>query len=190
MEGFSFSTEVRVRFAETDAQGVAHHAAFLVWLEVARVEYLERHAGGYQAIRDQGFEALTTEVGVRYRLAAYFDDRLTVWARCRRSARLALPLRVRDRPRGRARGGRLHESRRGRSRDASPDTRAAVARRGGRYGRVGVVVPPGVVVPGVVVPVVVPGGGGASPLPLGLGGAFVPTRTTVSSALYDVFHVS
>jgi acyl-CoA thioester hydrolase len=83
VEGFSFSTEVKVRFAETDAQGVAHHAAFLVWLEVARVEYLERYAGGYQAIRDQGFEALTTEVGVRYRLAAYFDDRLTVWARCR-----------------------------------------------------------------------------------------------------------
>lgn len=83
MEGFTFSTEIRVRFAETDAQGVAHHAAFLVWLEVARVEYLERNAGGYQALRDQGFEALTTEVGMRYRLAAYFDDRLTVWARCR-----------------------------------------------------------------------------------------------------------
>ena len=84
MESFSFSTEVRVRFAETDAQGVAHHAAFVVWLEVARVEYLERHAGGYQALRDQGFEALTTEVGLRYHRAAYFDDRLTVWARCTR----------------------------------------------------------------------------------------------------------
>jgi acyl-CoA thioester hydrolase len=82
VEGFSFSTDVRVRFAETDAQGVAHHAAFLVWLEVARVEYLERHAGGYQAIRNQGYEALTIEVGMRYRLAASFDDRLTVWTRC------------------------------------------------------------------------------------------------------------
>lgn len=82
MDGFSFSTEVRVRFAETDAQGVAHHAAFVVWLEVARVEYLERHAGGYQAIRDQGIEALTTEVGLRYHRAAYFDDRLTIWTRC------------------------------------------------------------------------------------------------------------
>ncbi|HET7743367.1 MAG TPA: thioesterase family protein [Gaiellaceae bacterium] len=82
MDGFPFSTEIRVRFAETDAQGVAHHAAFLVWLEVARVEYLERYAGGYRAIRDQGLEALTTEVGMRYRLAAYFDDRLTVWTRC------------------------------------------------------------------------------------------------------------
>jgi acyl-CoA thioester hydrolase len=82
VDGFSSATEVRVRFAETDAQGVAHHAAFVVWLEVARVEYLERYAGGYQAIRERGYEALTTEVRVRYHLAAYFDDRLTVWARC------------------------------------------------------------------------------------------------------------
>jgi acyl-CoA thioester hydrolase len=83
VEGFAFSTEVRVRFAETDAQGIAHHAAFVVWLEVARVAYLERHAGGYQQIRDRGLEALTTEVLVRYHRAAYFDETLTVWARCR-----------------------------------------------------------------------------------------------------------
>jgi acyl-CoA thioester hydrolase len=82
MEGFAFSTSVRVRFAETDAQGIAHHASFVVWLEVARVAYLERHAGGYQAIRDRGIEALTTEVGVRYHRAAYFDETLTIWARC------------------------------------------------------------------------------------------------------------
>jgi acyl-CoA thioester hydrolase len=82
VEGFSFSTSVRVRFAETDAQGIAHHASFLVWLEVARVAYLEKHAGGYQAIRDRGIEALTTEVCVRYRRPAYFDETLTIGARC------------------------------------------------------------------------------------------------------------
>lgn len=82
MDDFSFSTDVRIRFAETDAQGIAHHASFVVWLEVARVAYLERHAGGYQAIRDRGIEALTTEVCVRYHRAAYFDETLTVWARC------------------------------------------------------------------------------------------------------------
>ena len=82
MGGFSFSTEVRIRFAETDAQGIAHHAAFVVFLEVARVAYLEANAGGYQAIRDRGIEALTTEVFVKYHRAAYFDERLTVWARC------------------------------------------------------------------------------------------------------------
>jgi acyl-CoA thioester hydrolase len=82
LTGFSFSTSVRVRFAETDAQGIAHHASFVVWLEVARVAYLERYAGGYQAIRDRGIEALTTEVHLRYYRAAYFDETLTIRARC------------------------------------------------------------------------------------------------------------
>ena len=82
MEGFRFSTEVRVRFAETDAQAIAHHAAFVVWLEVARIAYLAEHAGGYRAIREQGIEALTIAVDVRYHRAARFDDALRVWARC------------------------------------------------------------------------------------------------------------
>ena len=96
MEGFSFWTDVRIRFAETDAQGIAHHASFVVWLEVARVAYLAKHAGGYQAIRDGGIEALTTEVYLRYHRAAYFDEALRVWARCGdlRGARFAYEYRV------------------------------------------------------------------------------------------------
>ena len=82
MEGYNYSTEILVRFAETDAQGIAHHASFVVWLEVARVGYLAEHAGGYLAIQAQGIEALTTAVEVKYHRAAYFDDRLRVWARC------------------------------------------------------------------------------------------------------------
>ena len=82
MEGFRFSTDVVVRFAETDAQGIAHHASFVVWLEVARIAWLAEHAGGYPAIQAQGIEALTTAVEVRYHRAARFDDRLTIWTRC------------------------------------------------------------------------------------------------------------
>jgi acyl-CoA thioester hydrolase len=82
VEGFGYSTEVVVRFAETDAQAIAHHASFLVWLEVARVGYLAEHAGGYRAIQEKGIEALTTEVHVRYHRAALFDERLRIWARC------------------------------------------------------------------------------------------------------------
>jgi len=78
---YSFSTEVQVRFAETDAQGIAHHAAFVVFLEVARVAWLDEYAGGYQSIRDRGIEALTTEVSLRYHRAAHFHDRLRVWVR-------------------------------------------------------------------------------------------------------------
>lgn len=82
MDGFAFSTDIRVRFAETDAQGIAHHASFVVWLEVARIAYLEAVAGGYGAIRERGIEALTTEVYLRYHRAAVFDDVLTIWTRC------------------------------------------------------------------------------------------------------------
>ena len=82
MEGFNFSTEITVRFAETDAQGIAHHASFLVWFEVARIGWLAEFAGGYRAIQAQGIEALTTAVDVRYHRAARFDDRLRVWTRC------------------------------------------------------------------------------------------------------------
>lgn len=82
MEGYNFSTDVAVRFAETDAQGIAHHASFVVWLEVARIAYLAEYAGGYPSIRAQGIEALTTAVEVRYHRAARFDDRLRIWTRC------------------------------------------------------------------------------------------------------------
>jgi acyl-CoA thioester hydrolase len=79
---FSFSTDVRVRFAETDAQGIVHNSNYLVWFEVARVEYLERHAGGYPKLRETGVEALVLESHLRIHAPARFDDRLVVRARC------------------------------------------------------------------------------------------------------------
>jgi acyl-CoA thioester hydrolase len=80
--GFAFSTEVRVRFAETDAQGIAHHAVYLVWFELARVDYLARFRGGYPELQTEGLEALTLDASLTYRAPARFDDRLLVYARC------------------------------------------------------------------------------------------------------------
>lgn len=81
MQSYSFSTDVRVRFADTDAQGIAHNASYLVWFEVGRVEYLRAHAGGYQALRDLGIEALVLESFCRYIVPARFDELLHVHAR-------------------------------------------------------------------------------------------------------------
>jgi acyl-CoA thioester hydrolase len=79
---FRFATEVRVRFAETDAQGVAHNSVYLVWFEVARIDYLARFRSGYPGLREDGIEALTIESHIRYLAPAAFDDRLAVRARC------------------------------------------------------------------------------------------------------------
>jgi acyl-CoA thioester hydrolase len=83
VEGFNFSTEVTVRFAETDAQGVAHNSVYLVWFEIARVDYLDRFAGGYPVLRERGIEAFVTEARVRYVEPVRFADRLAVHTRCR-----------------------------------------------------------------------------------------------------------
>jgi acyl-CoA thioester hydrolase len=82
VDAFTFSIPIRVRFADTDAQGVAHNSAYVVWFEVARVEYLREFAGGYQALRDEGVEALVLESFCRYRIPARFDDELVVHTRC------------------------------------------------------------------------------------------------------------
>jgi acyl-CoA thioester hydrolase len=79
---FRFGTEVVVRFAETDAQAVAHHSVYLVWFELARIEYLRRFRGGYPELQAKGIEALTIESHVRYLLPARFDDRLIINVRC------------------------------------------------------------------------------------------------------------
>jgi acyl-CoA thioester hydrolase len=78
VNGFRFGTDVTVRFAETDAQGVAHNANYLIWFEVARVAYLAEYAGGYSSIREQGLESFVLESHVRYRQPARFDDRLRI----------------------------------------------------------------------------------------------------------------
>ena len=82
MAGFKFTTELTVRFSETDAQGVVHNAVYLVWFEIARIDYLARFDGGYPALRERGIEATTVESYVRYRAPARFDDRLRIHARC------------------------------------------------------------------------------------------------------------
>jgi acyl-CoA thioester hydrolase len=81
VQGFDFAAQIRVRFHDTDAQAVAHNSNYLVWFEVARVEFLERYAGGYQKIRDQGYESLVLETHVRFLRPARFDDRLLVHTR-------------------------------------------------------------------------------------------------------------
>jgi acyl-CoA thioester hydrolase len=81
MEGFRFATDLRVRFSETDAQGVVHNAVYLVWFEIARIAYLARFRGGYKGLVEQGVDATTTEAHVRYRDGVRFDDELSIHVR-------------------------------------------------------------------------------------------------------------
>jgi acyl-CoA thioester hydrolase len=74
-----FRIDLRVRFAETDAMGVAHHAAYLPYLESARVEYLRALGHPYRELRDRdGLEFAVVGVELRYHAPLRFDDVFTV----------------------------------------------------------------------------------------------------------------
>ena len=70
---------VRVRYAETDQAGVAHHSAFLPWFEVGRVELLRTLGKPYQEFEREGFHFPVREAFCRYWVPAQFDDLLLIW---------------------------------------------------------------------------------------------------------------
>jgi acyl-CoA thioester hydrolase len=79
---YRFAHRLRTRFAETDAMGVVHHAAYLPYLEVARVEFLRSIGHPYDEVRDdaaeEGREFPVLEVWVEYRSALFFDDEVDI----------------------------------------------------------------------------------------------------------------
>jgi acyl-CoA thioester hydrolase len=72
-------TRIRVRYAETDQMGVVHHASYLIWMEVARVDYCRQAGFRYKDLEiDHGVLLAVTEVGCRYLSPARYDDEVEI----------------------------------------------------------------------------------------------------------------
>lgn len=69
---------LRVRYAETDQMGVAHHAAYVVWLEEARIAWLAARGQSYRELEAGGLLLPVVELSIAYRRPARFDDALTL----------------------------------------------------------------------------------------------------------------
>ena len=76
-------TLVRVNYSETDQMGVVYHARYLVWLDVARTEHLRRSGMSYRELEAAGLRLAVSELAVRYRQPARYDDpiRIRCWVR-------------------------------------------------------------------------------------------------------------
>lgn len=76
-------TLVRVNYSETDQMGVAYHARYLVWLDVARCEHLRRTGLSYRELEASGLRLVVGEAAIRYRRPARYDDQLRIrcWVR-------------------------------------------------------------------------------------------------------------
>ena len=71
-------TELRVRFCETDLMGVVHHATYLVYFEVGRVEWLRKRGITYADWTARGVQVPVVEAQVQYRSPSRFDDVLSI----------------------------------------------------------------------------------------------------------------
>jgi acyl-CoA thioester hydrolase len=74
-------SKVRVRYAETDAQGVVYHANYLVWFEVGRTDYCEAAGYPYARMESEGTLIAVVEARARYRRGARYGNVVTVRTR-------------------------------------------------------------------------------------------------------------
>jgi acyl-CoA thioester hydrolase len=84
------AVEFRVRYAETDQMGVAHHSNYLVWCEQARTDHMRALGVSYRDLEAGGIKLPVVEATVRYRQPARYDDPLRVrcWVRNVQSRRV------------------------------------------------------------------------------------------------------
>jgi len=74
---------LRVNYSETDQMGVVYHANYLIWFDRARTELMRETGVTYKELEQQGVYLAVSEVKVRYRAAARYDDlvRVRCWVR-------------------------------------------------------------------------------------------------------------
>lgn len=75
------SSEIRVRYAETDQMGVVYHSNYFVWFEVSRVEMLDKLDCPYKSLETDGYMLPVLECTAKFMRPARYDDRITIIAR-------------------------------------------------------------------------------------------------------------
>ncbi|MGD0829427.1 MAG: thioesterase family protein [Terracidiphilus sp.] len=77
----SVTSELRVRYAETDQMGVVYYANYLVWFEIGRVEVLRTLGLTYSQLEKEHDCILpVVEANCRYRSPARYDEQILIEA--------------------------------------------------------------------------------------------------------------
>jgi acyl-CoA thioester hydrolase len=84
-------TRIRVRYAETDQMGVVYHANYLIWMEVARVDYCQAAGFRYKDLEgEHGVLLAVTEATCRYLSPARYDDEVEILTTLSRATHRAI----------------------------------------------------------------------------------------------------
>ena len=80
-------TAIRVRYAESDAMGIVHHAVYPVWMELGRSDLLRELGQSYADWEKRGVMMSVAELHVRYRAPAHYDELVEVRTRVKEAGR-------------------------------------------------------------------------------------------------------
>ena len=71
-------TLIRVRFAETDLMGIAHHSSYVLYLEEGRVNFTRQIDAPYSELEAEGYSLAVSDLSIRYGSPARFDQVIIV----------------------------------------------------------------------------------------------------------------
>lgn len=71
-------SRARVRYKETDQMGIAHHSNYLVWFEIGRTDLCRATGLPYDAIEEQGYLLVVTDIACRYRTPYRYDEEVLI----------------------------------------------------------------------------------------------------------------
>ncbi len=80
-EEYNYNSEIRVRFGETDLQGVVFNANYLLYVDTAQMDYLRTIGVSYQDMLERGYDIVIVDASVQFLAPAHFDEVLEVYAR-------------------------------------------------------------------------------------------------------------
>lgn len=73
------TSQLRVRYAETDQMGIVYYANYLVWFEIGRTDFCRQHGFTYREMEQQdGLYIIVAEAKCRYKAPARYDDDILV----------------------------------------------------------------------------------------------------------------
>lgn len=74
-----FSTNIRVRYGETDQMGVVYHGNYATYFEVARTEWLRNLGVTYKYMENSGIMLPVISLSFNFIKPAKYDDILTIF---------------------------------------------------------------------------------------------------------------
>ncbi len=97
---FRFHHDLRVRFGETDAQGIVFNAHYLTYFDVAWTEYFRALGLPYQDLVGLGADTVLARITVEFKSSAKFDDLIEIYTRISRIGNSSLTFDFEIYPRG------------------------------------------------------------------------------------------